>query len=78
MPGFVLLLVIGAAAGVLASSLMRANLDMPRAMLFGILGALGGGLALRLVLSAGGWVVTFVVAVLGAMAVIWLWQRLGR
>jgi uncharacterized membrane protein YeaQ/YmgE (transglycosylase-associated protein family) len=78
MAGVILLMVIGAAAGVLAARLMQVNMDMPRAMIFGVVGALLGGVVLRLVLSAGGWVVTFVVAVLGAMALIWAWQRFSR
>ena len=40
MPGFVLLMVIGAAAGVLATRLMRMELDLPTAMVVGVLGAL--------------------------------------
>ena len=75
MPGLVLLVVIGAAAGLLATRLMRVNADLPTAM---GLGALVGGFGLRLVLTMGGWVITFVLAVMGSMALIWLWQRFRR
>ncbi len=78
MPGLVLLVVIGAAAGLLATRLMRVNADLPTAMGLGVLGALVGGFGLRLVLTMGGWVITFVLAVMGSMALIWLWQRFRR
>jgi len=78
IPGVLLLAVIGAAAGMIATRLMRVNADLPTAMGLGVLGALVGGFALRLVLTAGGWVVTFVLALMGSMALIWLWQRFKR
>ena len=78
LPGLVLLVLIGAAAGLLATRLMKVNVDLPSAMGIGVLGALFGGLILRLILTTGGWIVTFVLAVLGAMALIWLWQRFKR
>ncbi len=78
IPGVLLLAVIGAAAGMIATRLMRVDADLPTAMGLGVLGALVGGFALRLILTAGGWVVTFVLAVMGSMALIWLWQRFKR
>jgi len=78
LPSLLLLVVIGAAAGMLATRLMKVNMDLPSAMGLGVLGALFGGLVLRLVLTAGGWMITFVLAVMGAMALIWLWQHLKK
>ena len=78
MPGILLLAVIGAAAGLVATRLMRVSADLPTAMGLGVLGALVGGFGLRLVLTAGGWVVTFLLALLGSMALIWLWQKISR
>ena len=78
MPGILLLAVIGAAAGLVATRLMRVNADLPTAMGLGVLGALVGGFGLRLVLTAGGWVVTFLLALMGSMALIWVWQRISR
>jgi len=75
IPGALLLIVIGAAAGYVATRLMRVAVDLPTAMGIGVLGALVGGLGLRLLLSMGGWVVTFVLALLGSLALIWLWQK---
>jgi uncharacterized membrane protein YeaQ/YmgE (transglycosylase-associated protein family) len=78
LPSLLLLVVIGAAAGMLATRLMKVNMDLPSAMGLGVLGALFGGFVLRLVLTAGGWMITFVLAVMGAMALIWIWQHLKK
>jgi uncharacterized membrane protein YeaQ/YmgE (transglycosylase-associated protein family) len=74
----ILLVVIGAAAGFIATRLMKVNVDLPSAMGIGILGALVGGLALRFLMAAAGWAISFVVAVMGAMALIWIWKQIGR
>jgi len=78
LPGLVLLVVIGAVAGFAATRLMKVQTDLPTAMGIGVLGALIGGLGLRLILSVGGWFVTFVLALAGSMALIWVWQQLTR
>ncbi|WP_299950686.1 GlsB/YeaQ/YmgE family stress response membrane protein [uncultured Ruegeria sp.] len=72
------LIVIGAAAGFLATRLMRIEADIPTTMLIGIVGALVGGLILRTLLAVMGWLSGFVGAVLGALLVIWLWQTYIR
>lgn len=78
MPALLLLVVIGAAAGVLATRLMRVNTDLPTAMVLGVIGALVGGLGLRMLVTVGGWAVTFVLALIASMAMIWIWQRFRR
>ena len=78
MPQLLLLAVIGAAAGLLATRLMRVRMDVPSAMGLGVIGALVGGVVLRLIVTVGGWAITFVLAVLGSMALIWIWQHLRR
>lgn len=70
----VVLIIIGAAAGFLATRLMRIEADIPTTMLIGIVGALVGGLILRTLLAVMGWLSGFVGAVLGALLVIWIWQ----
>ena len=45
--------------------------------LIGIVGALVGGLVLRTLVSILGWLSGLVGAVLGALLVIWLWQKYG-
>ncbi|MCC5986773.1 MAG: GlsB/YeaQ/YmgE family stress response membrane protein [Pararhodobacter sp.] len=76
--GILTLVIIGAAAGYLATRLMRVDVDLPSAMGLGVLGALIGGLGLRLLLTVGNWALTFVLALLGSMALIWLWQAFRR
>lgn len=69
------MIIIGAAAGFLATRVMDINLNTPTTIAVGVLGALVGGALLRLILAAMGLIGGFVGAVLGAMALIWLYQR---
>ncbi|WP_296474985.1 GlsB/YeaQ/YmgE family stress response membrane protein [Roseinatronobacter sp.] len=71
----VLLVVIGALAGVLATRLMRMNTDLPTAMIIGVLGAVVGGLGFRFLMTSAGWVGAFVLALLGSLVLLWLWQQ---
>ena len=70
----VALIIIGAAAGFLATRLMRIEADIATTMAIGIAGALIGGLILRFIATAMGLLGGLVGAVLGAMLLIWLWQ----
>lgn len=70
-----ILIVIGAAAGFLATRFMRVQTDVPTTIAIGVGGALVGWLILRFLVSITGWVAGFVGAVIGAMALIWLWQK---
>ncbi|WP_170328330.1 GlsB/YeaQ/YmgE family stress response membrane protein [Ruegeria arenilitoris] len=72
------LIVIGAAAGFLATRLMRIEADIPTTMLIGIVGALVGGFLLRALITVAGWLSGFVGALLGALLVIWIWQTYLR
>ena len=69
------MIIIGAAAGFLATRVMDINLNTPTTIAVGVLGALVGGALLRLILAAMGLIGGFVGAVLGAVALIWLYQR---
>lgn len=69
-----LLIIIGAAAGFLATRLMRIEADIITTVVIGMAGALIGGLVLRALLAVMGFMAGFVGAVLGALALIWLWQ----
>ena len=75
LPFILLLVVLGAAAGFLATKIMRVEAGVGTTITLGIAGALIGGLALRLLFMLGGLVIGFVFSVLGAMALIWVWQR---
>ena len=72
--GIVLMIIIGAAAGFLATRMMKLETDIPTTIVIGIGGALVGGLLLRGLLMITGWMAGFVGAVLGAMALLWLWK----
>ena len=73
----VALIIIGAAAGLIATRAMRLEANLPTTIAIGIFGALIGGLVLRILLTITGWMAGFVGAVLGAMALIWLWRQYG-
>ena len=74
----VALIIIGAAAGFLATRLMRIEADIPTTMLIGVVGALIGGLVLRALATIMGALAGFVGAVLGAILLIWLWKTYFR
>lgn len=76
--GIVLLIIVGAAAGFLATRIMRWEADIPTTIVLGVAGALVGGIALRALVMMAGWMAGFVGAVLGALFLIWLWQRFAR
>ena len=77
MPTFLLTALIGAAAGFLATRVMRVQTDVPTTVVIGIAGAVIGWFVLRLVVALTGWVAVFAGAVAGAMALIWAWRNFG-
>ncbi|WP_375698393.1 GlsB/YeaQ/YmgE family stress response membrane protein [Pseudophaeobacter sp. TrK17] len=70
----VFLIIIGVAAGFLATRIMGIESDIITTMAIGIAGALIGGFVLRALLTVMGMVAGLVGAVLGALLLIWLWQ----
>ncbi len=71
------LIIIGAAAGFIATRLMRLDTGVIPTISIGVLGALIGGLVLRVLITVSGWMAGFVGAVLGAMLLIWAWRTYG-
>lgn len=69
------LIIIGAAAGFLATRMMRIDTGIVATIAIGVLGALIGGLILRSLIALASWAAGFVGAILGALLLIWLWQR---
>jgi len=72
--GVVYLIIIGAAAGFLATRLMRLETDIVTTIAIGIAGALIGGLVLQVLAAVLGLLGGLIGAVLGALLLIWLYQ----
>lgn len=71
---FILLLIIGAAAGFIATRAMRLETGVLPTIAIGVLGAVIGGVVLRALIGLMGMAAGFVGAVLGAVLLIWAWQ----
>ncbi|HMB14634.1 MAG TPA: GlsB/YeaQ/YmgE family stress response membrane protein [Roseovarius sp.] len=77
--GVVYLIIIGAAAGFLATRLMRIEAGVVQTVLIGIAGALIGAVVIRVLLMVTGLLGGLIGAVLGSLLLIWLYQMyLGR
>ncbi len=74
MPVLLFIVVIGAAAGFLATRVMKVQTDVPTTIVIGMLGAGVGWVVLRVLVSVTGFAATFVSAVIGAMLLIWAWR----
>ena len=72
------LVIVGLAAGFVATRLMRLNTDLVTTMAIGVAGALIGGMVLRAGLMLMGWAAGVVGAVIGAVVLIWVWKKLFR
>ena len=68
------LIIIGTAAGFLATRLMRVEAGVVPTILIGIAGALIGGVLIRVILTVTGILGGLIGAVLGALLLLWLWQ----
>ena len=71
----VYLLIIGAAAGFLATRVMRVEADIPTTVAIGVGGALVGWIVWRFLLVVTGWLGGFVAALGGAFLLVWVWRR---
>lgn len=72
------LIIVGAAAGFLATRMMKMETGILPTIAIGIGGALIGGLVLRFLLTVTGLLAGLVGAVLGALLLIWVWQTFMR
>ncbi len=72
--GLVFLLIIGTAAGYLATRATRVEADVPTTIVIGIAGALIGGFVLRGLVMITGWLAGLVGAILGSILLIWLYK----
>lgn len=78
MLNFLLILIVGAAAGFLATRFMRVEADVPTTVVIGMAGAVVSWFILRLAVRLAGSGLMFIGAVAGAMALIWIWQTYLR
>lgn len=69
------LIIVGVAAGFIASKVMKTDLSLVETTAIGVLGAIIGGFVLRALIAAGSLVFGLVGAVIGACILIWLYQR---
>jgi uncharacterized membrane protein YeaQ/YmgE (transglycosylase-associated protein family) len=72
------LLVVGVAAGFLASRILKVNMDTPSSIALGVIGAVIGAVVLRGLVMLAGIGAGFVGALLGALVLIWAWKSLAR
>ena len=70
-----MLIIIGIAAGFLATRVMKVQADLPTTIVIGIGGALAGGFLLRMLLVMTTFAAGLIGAVLGAVVLIWLYQK---
>ena len=73
--GVLFLILIGVAAGFIASKVMKTDLSLVETIAIGVLGAIIGGFVLRALIAAGSLIFGLVGAVVGACILIWLYQR---
>ena len=69
------MIVLGAAAGFVATRVMNAEMGLVPTVALGVVGALIGGLFLRFVVSMMGITAHVFGAVFGAILLIWLYRR---
>lgn len=72
------LIIIGAAAGFIATRLLRIEANLITTVVIGMVGALLDGLLLQVAAGLLGLLGGFVGAVAGAMLVVWLWQQIKK
>ncbi len=68
------LLIVGAAAGFIATRMMDLNTSVPVTIAIGVIGALIGGMVLKILLTITGILFGLVGAIVGALVLIWLYQ----
>ena len=69
--GILLLIVVGAAAGFIATRIMKLDLGVPQTIAVGVLGALAGGMILRLLTTAFTMLSGFVGAIVSVRQSAW-------
>lgn len=70
-----ILIIIGTAAGFIATRIMGVEMGLPQTIAVGVIGALVGGWIIQFLLSMVGAAAGFVGAIFGAILLLWLYQR---
>lgn len=73
--GILVLIIIGTAAGFIATRIMDIQTGVPQTIAIGILGALVGGWIIQFLLSMMGAAAGFIGAILGSLLLLWLYQK---
>lgn len=71
---FVFLAIVGAAAGFLATRMMRIEAGLPATIAIGVGGAMIGGVLIRFLLEITGWLTGFIGAIAGTLLLLWIWK----
>jgi uncharacterized membrane protein YeaQ/YmgE (transglycosylase-associated protein family) len=74
--GWIGAIIIGGLAGWVAERVMKSDMGILMNIVLGIVGALVLNAILRLanVIPPGGWIWQFIIAVIGAVLLIWVWR----
>lgn len=74
--GWIGAIIIGGLAGWVAERVMKSDMGILMNIVLGIVGALVLNAILRLanVIPPGGWIWQFIIAVIGAILLIWIWR----
>ncbi|MGB0410198.1 MAG: GlsB/YeaQ/YmgE family stress response membrane protein [Pikeienuella sp.] len=78
MGPILLLALVGVAAGFIATKVMRIEMSLVETIAIGVLGAIVGGVILRVLIAASSAAFGLVGAVIGACLLIWLYRRYLR
>jgi len=74
--GWIGAIILGGLAGWIAERITKSDIGLLMNIILGIVGALVLNAVLRLlnVIPPGGWIWQFIIAIIGAVALIWIWR----
>ncbi len=72
------LIIVGAAAGFIATRALKIEADIITTVVIGMVGAIIGGVLLQVAAGVLGLLGGLIGAIAGAMLVVWLWQQMKK
>jgi len=72
------LIIVGAAAGFIATRALKIEADIITTVVIGMVGAIVGGVLLQVAAGVLGLLGGLIGAIAGAMLVVWLWQQMKK